>query len=123
LQARALARRIEPDLILVCLGGASGKQEFFINNLKNDKSINFGVAVGIGAAFDHLGSGEKQKRTSSVLEKRGLEWLFRIFTNPKRGFRTWHSIYQLWILTTLQPFTNRTNDITWKNIWAETKNI
>jgi exopolysaccharide biosynthesis WecB/TagA/CpsF family protein len=123
LQARALIRRIEPELVLVCLGGATGKQEFFINNIKNDVSINFGIAVGIGAAFDHLGSGEKQKRTSKQLEKRGLEWMFRIITNPKRGFRTWYSIYQLWLLTSLQPYTERTNNITFKTIWAETKYI
>ena len=104
IQARGFVRRFEPDLVIVCLGGASGKQEFFISNILGDSSIQFGLAVGVGAAFDHLGSGDKQKKVIPWVEKSGLEWLFRIVTNPKRASRTWHSIYTLWCLTSLQPF-------------------
>ncbi|MBC7406651.1 MAG: WecB/TagA/CpsF family glycosyltransferase [Candidatus Parcubacteria bacterium] len=104
IQARGFVRRLEPDLVIVCIGGASGKQEFFVDNIKMDSSINFGLAVGVGAAFDHLGSGQNQKRTIAWLERSGLEWLFRIFTNRKRARRTWHSIIALWQLTSLQPF-------------------
>jgi UDP-N-acetyl-D-mannosaminuronic acid transferase (WecB/TagA/CpsF family) len=104
IQARGFVRRIEPELVIVCIGGASGKQEFFIDNIKQDSSIQYGLAVGVGAAFDHLGSGAAQVKTSSRLESMGLEWLHRIISNPQRAMRTWYSIYKLWWITSLQPF-------------------
>jgi UDP-N-acetyl-D-mannosaminuronic acid transferase (WecB/TagA/CpsF family) len=54
-------QKFTPDLLLISLGGGSGKQEFFIDNLKQDPKVNFRLATGIGAALDHLGTGAEQK--------------------------------------------------------------
>ena len=68
-----------PDIIFVALGG--GKQEKWIDaNLKNLPSVK--LAMGIGGAFDFIS--EKIKRAPFVMRKLGLEWLFRLFLEPKR---------------------------------------
>lgn len=105
-----------PDLVLVCLGGASGKQEFFLELIQSDNRCSYRLAVGVGAALDHMGGGQAQKRTNKFFEKRGLEWLFRIFTNPSRAFRTWYSIYMLWWLVSLQPFVGEGKSVNLRNI-------
>jgi exopolysaccharide biosynthesis WecB/TagA/CpsF family protein len=94
----------KPDLILVCLGGASGRQEFFIDNLYQDKNVDFTLATGLGAAFDHLGGGDQQPIAPAWMIKSGLEWLYRLFTQPKRRKRIIDSIVTLWWWTTLYQF-------------------
>ncbi len=93
-----------PDLILVCLGGASGKQEFFIDNLQTDPQTKFTLAVGLGAALDHLGVGTVQPRPPKWLVNRGLEWLYRFTFLPYRRKRIWQAVVGLWWLTTLEQF-------------------
>jgi len=93
-----------PDLILVCLGGASGKQEFFIDNLQIDPQTKFTLAVGLGAALDHLGVGAVQPRPPKWLVDRGLEWLYRFIFLPYRRKRIWQAVVGLWWLTTLEQF-------------------
>jgi UDP-N-acetyl-D-mannosaminuronic acid transferase (WecB/TagA/CpsF family) len=117
IDARNSVARNHHDIILVCLGGASGKQEFFIDHLKKDPQVHFRLCVGLGAALDHLGSGVGQKRVPKFLEDHGLESLYRIFTNPMRGFRTWHSIYTLWWFTTLQSFIELGREVKFINLF------
>ncbi len=93
-----------PDLILVCLGGASGKQEFFIDHLQADPQTRFTLAVGLGAALDHLGVGTSQPRPPKWLTDRGLEWLYRFIFLPYRRKRVWQAVVGLWWLTTLEQF-------------------
>lgn len=85
----------KPDLILVCFGGTSGKQEFFIDNLKCDPSVSFGLAVGVGAALDHFGGGKKQKQAPICIQKTGLEALWRVFLVPRRAKRILESVFGL----------------------------
>ena len=69
-----------PDIIWVSLGAP--KQEIFISNLY--PFIDRGILFAIGAAFNiYLGDLEN-KRTSSVFRRIHLEWLFRIFKEPKK---------------------------------------
>jgi UDP-N-acetyl-D-mannosaminuronic acid transferase (WecB/TagA/CpsF family)/ADP-ribose pyrophosphatase YjhB (NUDIX family) len=103
-EAKLFIKQEKPDLILTCLGGASGKQEFFIDNLCNDKEIEFTLATGIGAAVDHLGGGAKQTEAPKWMQNIGLEWLFRFYNQPYRRFRIIDSILTLWFWTTLQEF-------------------
>ncbi|OGF21340.1 hypothetical protein A2316_03255 [Candidatus Falkowbacteria bacterium RIFOXYB2_FULL_38_15] len=68
-----------PDIIFVALGG--GKQEKWIDaNLKNIPSVK--LAMGIGGAFDFISG--KIKRAPPLMRKLGLEWLFRLFLEPRR---------------------------------------
>ncbi len=93
-----------PDLILLCLGGASGKQEFFIDYLQTDIQVNFTLVVGLGAALDHLGVGAVQPRPPKWFVDRGLEWLYRFVFLPYRRKRIWQAVVGLWWLTTLEQF-------------------
>ncbi len=67
-----------PKLVLAALG--SPKQEFFIHNAK--KYLKNGLLIGIGGSFD-VWSGEV-KRAPVIFQKLGLEWLYRVTTQPKR---------------------------------------
>ena len=87
------------DYILITIGGASGKQEFLCNAIQNNKQIQYRLITGIGAALDHLGGNNNQKQTPKIFEKLGLEWVFRIVTNPKRAVRILDSVITLWWLT------------------------
>jgi N-acetylglucosaminyldiphosphoundecaprenol N-acetyl-beta-D-mannosaminyltransferase len=106
-QAKKFIQQEQPELILTCLGGASGKQEFFIDNIKNDTSIQFALATGLGAAVDHLGGGQKQPKPPTWMVKTGLEWLFRLIKLPKRRGRIIDSILTLWWWTTVQQFISQ----------------
>jgi exopolysaccharide biosynthesis WecB/TagA/CpsF family protein len=94
----------KPDLILVCLGGASGRQEFFIDNLYQDPSVDFLLATGLGAAIDHLGGGKKQTIAPRWMIQLGLEWLHRFIHQPYRRKRILDSILTLWWWTTVEQF-------------------
>ncbi len=109
-EARNHIKKTKPDLILVCLGGASGKQEFFLEYLKKDPYINFKLATGLGAAIDHLGGGNQQNRTPKWMESIGLEWLYRLFTNPSRSKRIIDSIITLWWWLTVEQFSSLTGE-------------
>jgi N-acetylglucosaminyldiphosphoundecaprenol N-acetyl-beta-D-mannosaminyltransferase len=78
--------RLRPcDILLVGLGHP--KQEKLLWKLKNDKS-SFQVGMGVGGSFDLI-SGEIL-RAPVVVQKIGLEWLWRMVTKQdhvKRVFR------------------------------------
>ena len=71
-------QNLKPDVILVALG--IPEQELLIyNNLNKFKK---GIFVGVGGSFDVL-SGIKN-RAPKQFRKLHLEWLYRIFKEPKR---------------------------------------
>lgn len=67
-----------PDLVLVALG--SPKQEFFINSLKS--KLPHSVFIGLGGSFDVWAGAVK--RAPQIYQKLGIEWLYRLITEPKR---------------------------------------
>lgn len=103
-EAKKYIKEQQPDLILVCLGGKSGRQEFFIDNISTDPEISFRLATGIGAALDHLGGGARQTRPPEWMVQSGLEWLFRFINQPYRRKRIIDSIITLWWWTTVEQF-------------------
>lgn len=68
----------KPDLVLVALG--SPKQEFFIYELKNN--LPNSVMIGLGGSFDVWAGAVK--RAPKFFQKFGIEWLYRLISNPKR---------------------------------------
>ena len=46
------------------------------------KRVNAPVLIGIGAAFDFLTG--KKKQAPVWMQRNGLEWLFRLLTEPRR---------------------------------------
>jgi exopolysaccharide biosynthesis WecB/TagA/CpsF family protein len=103
-EAKKFIKSEKPDLVLVCLGGGSGRQEFFIDNIYKDKNIDFLLATGLGAAVDHLGGGAKQTEAPKWMQSAGLEWLYRFIKQPYRRKRVFDSIVTLWWWTTVQQF-------------------
>lgn len=67
-----------PDFLCVCLG--SPKQEKFISD--NLSTLGCGCAMGLGGAAD-VWSG-RIKRAPSLFLKLKLEWLWRMFAEPRR---------------------------------------
>ncbi|MBQ1171888.1 MAG: WecB/TagA/CpsF family glycosyltransferase [Lachnospiraceae bacterium] len=66
-----------PDFIWVGLGAP--KQELFMMHASG--KVN-GLMLGVGAAFDFLAG--TQKRAPKWMQVIGLEWLFRLASDPKR---------------------------------------
>ncbi|MCX6714870.1 MAG: WecB/TagA/CpsF family glycosyltransferase [Candidatus Uhrbacteria bacterium] len=70
---------ISPDIMLVALG--QKKQEKFIHEvLPNVPSIR--IAVGIGGAFEMIAG--MKPRAPRIMSQMGLEWVWRVFIEPKR---------------------------------------
>jgi N-acetylglucosaminyldiphosphoundecaprenol N-acetyl-beta-D-mannosaminyltransferase len=67
-----------PDIVWVGLG--SGKQERWM--AEHRERLQAPVLIGVGAAFDFL-SGRKPQ-AARWIQRSGLEWLFRLRTEPRR---------------------------------------
>jgi N-acetylglucosaminyldiphosphoundecaprenol N-acetyl-beta-D-mannosaminyltransferase len=71
-------REKNPDILLVAFG--IPKQEKFI--VRRKKSMQVPVSIGIGGSFD-VYSG-RVKRAPLWMQRMSLEWLFRLWQNPKK---------------------------------------
>ncbi len=69
---------LKPDVVFVGLG--SPKQELWIHKYK--RILNCKVLIGIGGGID-IWAGHA-KRAPRWLQKIGLEWLYRLFQEPRR---------------------------------------
>ena len=84
----------KPDILFVALGFP--KQEVWI--YENLKKIKVPLSIAEGGSFDFI-SGEV-KRAPKVLRIIGLEWLFRLFTQPSRIFRQLALAKFSWLILT-----------------------
>ncbi len=78
---RAVVERINAssaDIVWVGLGAA--KEEFWMN--EHVGRVKPPVLIGVGAAFDFHSGGKPQ--APRWLQRAGLEWLFRLATEPRR---------------------------------------
>lgn len=84
-------RDAEVDVLFVGLG--CPKQERFMAEHRESLSC---VCVGVGAAFDFIAGNKLQ--APAWLQRAGLEWLFRLFTEPRRLWRRYlyHNPRFLW---------------------------
>ena len=67
------------------------------------------VLIGVGAAFDFL-SGRKAQ-APSWMQRNGLEWLFRFFTEPRRLWRRYIQYPRFVLLAMTQLIRNKTTRI------------
>jgi len=74
-------RAKKPDLVFVALGAP--KQEIWSEQAR--AALSPAVLVGVGGSFDFL-VGE-QKRAPAWMSRSGLEWLYRLGSDPKRLWR------------------------------------
>jgi N-acetylglucosaminyldiphosphoundecaprenol N-acetyl-beta-D-mannosaminyltransferase len=75
----SLINESKADIVFVAFGAP--KQELWIERNKH-KLTNVKLFIGIGGSFDFI-SGTK-KRAPKLMQKMGLEWLYRVFIEPKR---------------------------------------
>ena len=71
----------KPDILWVGLG--SPKQDFWMYNHR--EKLDASVIIGVGAAFDFLAGIKKQAPV--WMQRSGLEWFFRLCSEPKRLWR------------------------------------
>jgi len=76
-----MINKASPDVLWVGLG--CPKQQLWMYEHKD--KLNASVMVGVGAAFDFL-AGTKPQAPRWIRDN-GFEWLFRLFTEPKRLWR------------------------------------
>jgi N-acetylglucosaminyldiphosphoundecaprenol N-acetyl-beta-D-mannosaminyltransferase len=70
-----------PDILFVGLGAP--KQEYWI--YENYQNLNVPISIGIGVSFEFVSG--MVKRAPLLMQKLGLEWLFRLISEPKRLWR------------------------------------
>jgi N-acetylglucosaminyldiphosphoundecaprenol N-acetyl-beta-D-mannosaminyltransferase len=68
---------------ILWVGLSTPKQEFWMANHLG--KLNVPVMIGVGAAFDFLAGSKRQ--APRWMQRRGLEWLFRLLTEPRRLWR------------------------------------
>lgn len=75
-----------PDILFVGFG--HGKQEKWIyENLPSLPSVK--VAMGVGGSFDYISG--KIRRAPKMVQRAGLEWVWRLLRQPSRFFRIWNA--------------------------------
>lgn len=78
--------QIASDIIFVNLG--CPKQEYFIQ--QNIAKLNTKLMLGIGGSFDFISG--RLKRAPQILQKLGLEWLYRLYQEPSRWPRIFKAV-------------------------------
>lgn len=76
------------DLIF-CNFGAP-EQEYFLDRLRSDKMGVRGVAIGVGGSFDFITG--KARRAPLWMQKGGIEWFYRLITQPRRLLRILNAV-------------------------------
>ncbi|WP_317853993.1 WecB/TagA/CpsF family glycosyltransferase [Chakrabartyella piscis] len=74
-----------PDILLVGLG-APKQEKWMYHHLEE---LGIGLAIGVGGSFDVMAG--KVKRAPKLFQKLGLEWFYRLVTQPTR----WRRMMQL----------------------------
>lgn len=93
--------KISPDILFVAFG--MGKQEKWIDyNLINMPSVK--IAVGVGGSFDFIAG--SIKRAPCWMRKIGLEWMYRLFRQPKRIGRIFNATFKFVYLIIKEKFLN-----------------
>ena len=88
-----MIQKAKPDIIWV--GLSSPKQERWMAEFQ--PKLNVPVLVGIGAAFDFLSDTKPQ--APGWMQRSGLEWLFRLASEPRRLWRRYAEYpYFAWLV-------------------------
>ncbi|HHX60400.1 MAG TPA: WecB/TagA/CpsF family glycosyltransferase [Epulopiscium sp.] len=74
-------KELEVDLLMAGLGAP--RQEIWID--EHIKELGIKVGVGVGGSLDVMAG--TVKRAPEIYQKLGLEWFYRLITNPKRAKR------------------------------------
>ena len=86
----AAINEAKPDVLCVCLGAP--KQELFMKRHQNDLSCR--LMIGLGGSLDSFAG--TVKRAPKWMIKANLEWLYRLYKEPKRFGRMLRLPKYLW---------------------------
>lgn len=89
--------QLSPDIIWI--GISTPKQERWMAS--HIGQLNASVIIGVGAAFDFI-SGTKNQ-APRWMQRYGLEWLFRLFNEPKRLWRR-YILYPYFLILVIAQF-------------------
>ena len=90
-----------PDIVWVGLG--TPKQEYWMAS--HLRHIHASVLIGVGAAFDFLGGTKKQAPV--WMQRIGLEWLFRLCSEPRRLWRRYAQIVPKFLVLAIGEIVRR----------------
>lgn len=78
----------EPEILFVAYGSPA-QEEWIYRNLNKLTTVK--VAIGVGGAIDFAAG--KAKRAPKLLRSLGLEWLWRLISQPRRFRRIWNATF------------------------------
>ncbi|MCI0564464.1 MAG: WecB/TagA/CpsF family glycosyltransferase [Nitrososphaera sp.] len=87
---------------ILWIGLSTPKQERFATRIAQYTRVHYIAAV--GAAFDFHSGGKKE--APKIIQDMGLEWFFRLCTEPKRLYKRYAEIVPLFIFYNLIEFLN-----------------
>lgn len=90
-----------PDILWV--GLSTPKQELWMAD--HVRRLNVPVMIGVGAAFDFLAGNKRQ--APPWMQRNGLEWLFRLGSEPRRLWRRYAYIVPGFLLRIIPHFIAR----------------
>ncbi len=86
--------KVQPDILFVAFG-ASKQEKWIYENLKKMPSVK--IAIGVGGSFDFISG--KIRRAPRIVQRMGLEWLWRLFLEPKRIRRIYNATIKFcWLI-------------------------
>jgi len=80
---------VKPDILMVAYGPIK-QEQWIVDNWAN---LPVRAAIGLGGTFDYIAG--KRANPPRFLRYTGLEWLFRLFTQPKRAKRIYNATFGL----------------------------
>lgn len=84
----SLINQAQADILFVAYGSPK-QEEWIYRNLEKLETLK--LAIGVGGAIDFAAG--KAKRAPKFMQKIGLEWLWRLFLQPKRLKRIWTATF------------------------------
>lgn len=100
-----IIKNASPDVLFVALG-APKQEKWIYENLPKLNSVK--LAVGVGGAFDFI-SGDV-KRAPKFMRRIGLEWLWRLFAQPRRIKRIFNAVIVFPMLFFVDFIKNKKHD-------------
>jgi len=94
-----------PKILFVAFGQVK-QEKWIFNNLDQLNSVK--VAIGVGGAFDFIAG--RLKRAPKLLQRIGLEWLYRLIQEPARYKRIFNAIIVFGWLILKDKFLTKKND-------------
>ncbi|HPT75461.1 MAG TPA: WecB/TagA/CpsF family glycosyltransferase [Defluviitaleaceae bacterium] len=92
---------VKPDVLLVGLGAP--KQEIFIDKYKDILPCK--LCIGVGGSFDVMAG--KVKRAPVIFQKLGLEWFYRLISQPSRIKRMIRLPIFMWNIVRISAYNKK----------------